>query len=197
MITKRKMIELIVDRLGSSGTPSDLRRRYPFQVVEELIGKVYSDIAYTTPWAAEDLALEYCDIPVNGKKAVLPVKPVGSFGVLWVSDCDKMYPVDQGGMEHKILQRVAPCRVPGCRLVGGKTLVFDECEDGKTVDVLMIPAFPSLSADDNVAMPGTEGRVYELVIQLMRLTDTRVEDVYNDGREDEPKTPPKPQNVEG
>lgn len=196
MITKRKLIELIQDRLGSSGTPADLRTRYPFQVVEVLIAKAYADIAYLNPSAAEDLAIQYTGITVTAGVASLPVKPVGSFGVLWVESAGVLIPVEQGGMESKILKKVEPGKLKGCLLQNGNTLKIWDC-DIDTVDVLMIPDFAELDQSQEVVMPGVEMMIYQQVIEVIRSTDTRPQEVYNDGREDAPKVAPKEIKVNG
>lgn len=190
MITKKKLIELIQDRLGSTGTPADLRSRYPFQVIEALIAKAYADIAYVNPPAAEDLAIQYTDVPIVAGVATLPVKPVGSFGILWVEAAGVFIPVDQGGIENKILKKVEPGKIKSCVLRNGNTLKFSNCNIN-SVDILMIPDFAELDEQQNIDMPGAEMLIYQQVIEIMRLTDTRPQEVYNDGREDAPKVPPK------
>lgn len=196
MITKRKLIELIQDRLGSSGTPADLRSRYPFQVIEVLIAKAYSDLAYINPPSAEDIAIQYTDISVTAGLATLPVKPVGSFGILWVESAGVFIPVEQGGTESKILNSVEPGKLKGCLLQNGNVLKIWDC-DIDTVDVLMIPDFAELDENQNIAMPGVEMMIYQQVIEVMRSTDVRPQEVYDDGREDDPKVAPKQINVNG
>lgn len=193
MSTKRKGIELIQDRLAGAGAEADIRKRYPYRVVEALISRVYRDVSLKSqPWL-NDMAMEY-SYDVEGCDVVLSPKPVGSHGVIWVESAGVMYPVDQGGMESKILSIVEPGRIPGCRLINGKTLRFDKKICGK-VCVMMIASFDDLQDDDEWIMPGADSTIYEMVVQLLRMTDQRPEENYNDGRDDFMRVQPKQERV--
>lgn len=193
MITKRKLIELIQDRLGSTGTPADIRKRYRYQTVEELIGMVYSDVSYMSPDVVVDMAMEY-PYAISGTTIKLSPKPVGTHGIVWVSKDNSLLPFDFGGMENRILSTTEPGRIPGCYLRNGDALVFSKPLDGEVV-VLMVPLFQDLGEADNVLMIGAEAKIYEMVVQLIRITDVRPEDVYNDGRDDSAKVQPKQERV--
>ena len=94
-----------------------------------------------------------------------------------------MIPVDQGGMEGKILGVVEPGRIPGCKLVNGTKIVYDIKPD-EPLKVLMVPNYSDLDDDDNVVMMGVDTKVYQMVIQLIKMTDQAPEEFYNDGRDD-------------
>lgn len=193
MSTKRKGIELLQDRLAGAGAEADIRKRYPYRVVEALISRVYRDVSLNNlPWM-NDMAREYA-FDVEGCDVKLTPLPVGSHGILWVEVDGAMYPVDQGGMESKILKKVEPGRVPGCRLVNGNTLVFDNKICGKAC-VMMIPSFDALQDDDEWLIPGAESTMYEMVVQMIRLTDQRPEENFNDGRDDVLRVQPKQERV--
>ena len=185
MITKRKEIELIQNRLAGTGTVEDLSKRYPYKVISEMIGKAYSDVFATDPASMQDMAIEY-DLVLstnNGNYSTLPVRPIGSSGLLWVEGNSQMIPVDQGGMEGKILGVVEPGRIPGCKLVNGTKIVYDIKPD-EPLKVLMVPNYSDLDDDDNVVMMGVDTKVYQMVIQLIKMTDQAPEEFYNDGRDD-------------
>jgi hypothetical protein len=185
MITKRKEIELIQNRLAGTGTVEDLSKRYPYKVISEMIGKAYSDVFATDPASMQDMAIEY-DLVLstnNGNYSTLPVRPIGSSGLLWVEGNSQMIPVDQGGMEGKILGVVEPGRIPGCKLVNGTKIVYDIKPD-EPLKVLMVPNYSDLDDDDNVVMMGVDTKVYQIAIQLIKMTDQAPEEFYNDGRDD-------------
>jgi hypothetical protein len=185
MITKRKEIELIQNRLAGTGTVEDLSKRYPYKVISEMIGKAYSDVFTTDPAAMQDMAIEY-DLVLStdsGNYSTLPVRPIGSSGLLWVEGNSQMIPVDQGGMEGKILGVVEPGRIPGCRLVNGTKIVYD-IKPAEPLKVLMVPNYSDLDDDDNVIMMGVDTKVYQIAIQLIKMTDQAPEEFYNDGRDD-------------
>jgi len=197
MITKRKLIELIQDRLSSTGTTADIRKRYPYVVVSEFISKVYSDSSVLEPDSLQDMAIEYSlALTTSGTtySSTLTTRPVGSWGLLWVSGNNQLIPVDQGGMQGKILGTVEPGRIPGCRLVGN-TIVYDS-KPVEPLAVLMVPNFSDLADTDNVIMMGNDTKVYQLVADLIRRTDNRPEETYNDGRDDAMRVQPKREFLE-
>lgn len=197
MITKVKLIELLQDRLSGAGTTSDIRKRYPYTVIEAIVSKVYSDSSSLDPESLQDMALEYTlTLTQTGTvfSSSLPVRPVGSWGLLWVSGNEQFIPTSQGGMQNKILGIVEPGRINGCRLVGD-TIVYDRKPE-EPLSVLMVPNFDDLSNNDNVIMMGNDTKIYEAVVRLIRMTDVRPEEVYNDGRDDSMKVQPKRENLE-
>lgn len=197
MQTKRHLRETIQDRLGAAGAPADIRKFYPSQIIDQFIGKVYSDLAQQKPKVLQDMALEY-DLTLsntgNTFYSTLPVKPIGSFGILWVEGNGIFIPTDQGGMEAKILKKVEPGRIPGCRLVGN-TIRYDS-KPVEPLTALMIPDYKELSDNDNVIMTGAEVQVYRMVVELIRVTDIRPEEIYNDGKDDSRPLPKKTQTVQ-
>lgn len=185
MITKRKEIELIQNRLAGTGTVEDLSKRYPYKVISEMVGKAYSDVFATDPASMQDMAMEY-DLTLstdNGYYSTLPVRPIGSSGLLWVEGNSQLIPVDQGGMEGKIMGVVEPGRIPGCKLVNGTKIVYD-VKPVEPLKVLMVPNYSDLDDDDNVIMMGVDTKVYQIAIQLIKMTDQAPEEFYNDGRDD-------------
>lgn len=182
MIEKRKLIELIQDRIVGSGLFADVERLFPYEAVSELVGFAYSDFALSSSSFTEDLAREYTFTP-SGKTVVLTPKPIGSAGILWVSNKGIMYPVSQGGMEEKMLSTVEPGAMKGCYLVNGNTLKF-ECDMTGDVEVLMIPAFTDLEDDDIIAVPGIENQLYGIIIQTLSMTMGRPPELYSDTKPD-------------
>lgn len=185
MITKRKLIELVQNSLSSADTTADIRKRYPYPRVNEFIAKVYSDSSVLDPESLQDMAIEYSlTLTQSGNtySSTLSTRPVGSWGLLWVSGNNAMIPVDQGGMQGKILGIVEPGRIPGCRLVGD-TIVYDSKPEEPLL-ALMVPNFSDLLDTDNVIAMGNDVKIYQMVVQLIKFTDVRPEETYNDGRDD-------------
>lgn len=193
MSTKRVGIELLCNRLSGSGVEADLNKRYPYKVVEQVIARVYRDSSLTSQPFFKDMAQDY-EYDIDGKEITLSPKPVGSHGLIWVEVDGVFQQVFQGGMEAKILRAVEPGANGGCRLINGKRLKFEDCFTGK-VCVTMIPAFEDLADTDEWLMPGAESAMYEMVVQLIKLTDIRPEEAYNDGRDDVLRVEPKQQRV--
>lgn len=192
MISKQENIEVIQDRLNGSGTPDDIRKFYPFSIISALLSKAWSDLFSENPMSMEDMAVEY-DLVIStdaGFYSTLLVKPIGSAGILWVEGNKIFIPVDQGGMESKILGIVEPGKIPGCRLVSGSKLVFDS-RPSEPVKAMYIPNFDDMDDDDNMIVIGADSLLYMRVIQMIKSTDGQPEEFYNDGRNDSRKVQPK------
>lgn len=185
MITKQKNIELIQDRLASTGNVEDIYKRYPYPVMDALIAKLYSDLWDEDPESLQDMALEYTLTlsTDSGYYSNLTVRPVGSSGIVWVEGGGEMIPVVQGGMEGKILAKVEPGGIPRCRLVNGSKIVFDS-KPMEPLTAMMIPDYSDLDDDDNVVMMGADSKIYLAILEVVRRTDKAPEEFYNDGRDD-------------
>jgi hypothetical protein len=192
MISKQENIEVIQDRLSGSGTPDDIRKFYPYSIIEAIVSKAYSDLWNENPESMNDMAMEY-DLTLstdNGYYSTLSIKPIGSAGLLWVQGNNVFIPTVQGGMQGKILSLVEPGGIPKCQLVNGTKIVFTSKPE-EPLKALYIPNYDDLDDDDNVVLMGAESAIYMKVIQMIRATDGNPEEFYNDGRNDARKVPPK------
>lgn len=183
MITKRRLIELVQNRLAGGDAPSDVQGKYPKQVISQLLTLVYADIATQKRMLVRNMALPYesAVITANGQYyLVLPVKPInGMNGVVWVSKGGKMYPINQGIEQAEIMARLLPmveCSVT--RIVGNK-LYFSSNPNETTVSLEILPDFQGLSEDDNVCVEGMESEMFSMVMAKMRDNASQLEEVYN------------------
>lgn len=186
-MNKQVLTELIQHRLGSGEAPQDVRRRYPYQEIERILGILYSDQGYLNFMTLQDMAMSYSTTATKvGTKwqVTLPVKPVGSFGIISVTDGCIWYPVYQGGQEKFVLSIANPNMKNSCVLTGGDTLVFN-CKPEENIDVLMVPDYYSLDPSDEIILPGGLNTVFEGCIRIMMATDNRVQERFNDNRDDQ------------
>ncbi len=207
MLTKRQTIELIENRLAGAGTTADLRRRYPRAIIEAIIGKVYADIAFTNAYMMQDLAntydISYTETTLSTGKceysAILSVNPLGSFSFVSVEFGDKFYPMQQGKQEGFVMNKVMPNRIAGCYLRTadkGWKLIFTEKPILENGTATYVPDFRSMDDNAPLLFNGGEVALYKAVVELIKYTDQRPGEEFNDGTDDLSNIPPKPQIVE-
>ena len=185
-MNKRVTIELIQSRLGSGDAPADLRRRYSYQEIERILGITYSDMGYMDAMALQDMALSYSAtvVPSGAQyEATLPVKAVGSFGIISVESGNYWYPVYQGAQEQFILGIANPNMRISCQLVNANKLVFKRKPEDDLV-VVMVPDFKDLEDSDEIIMPGGLSTLFEACLRVMQATDGRQQERFNDNRDD-------------
>lgn len=191
MITKRQLIETIQNRLASGDVTEDIKGKYPYQVIAYVLNLAYTDAVFGNPNAKKDLSVRYSSEVTcqHGQYSVkLPVLPLlGSEGITYVegSDCT-WYPIRMGSTENRMMNLIKPqTNLITCYL-RGKKIYFNQ-KPTETVFFDIVPNVADMDDDDIISIPGQESAIYNMVIQMIMQTNTKPEEVYNNGVPDTDK----------
>lgn len=198
MITKRVLIELIQNRLAGGIVPADLQGKYPKQVIDRLIGLVYSDISYKNKKAVRNMALPYTSTVISANDRyyiVLPVSPInGMSGVVWITGLNgTIIPTSNGLEQGNIMSKILPQIGVFAQNIEQNKMYFNENPIATTVKIDIIPDFNSLGENDNVCVEGVVSDIFSMVMAKMRENVSQLEEVYNNqvADTDRPQTPSK------
>ena len=194
-MTKRQLIELIQERLASGDVPNDILGRYKYNTVAAILDIIFQEASVSDNELTTNMTTPY-NVPIicsNGKyTSVLPVSPIaGNKSVKYATDdaCNNYFArqsEDQNIFLNTIKNMVKPEFY-----VRGKQVNWTSKPYSDTITFYVIPSFLDSSEDDEVVMPTAIGPIFARVIELIRSTDARPEEVINNTVED---NTPRPTN---
>jgi hypothetical protein len=194
-MTKRQLIELIQERLASGDVPNDILGRYKYNTVAAILDIIFQEASVSDNELTTNMTTPY-NVPVvcaNGKyTSVLPVSPIaGNKSVKYATDdaCNNYF-ARQSEDQNIFLNTIKNMARPEF-YVRGKQVNWTGKPYSDTITFYIIPSFLDSSEDDEVVMPTAIGPIFARVIELIRSTDTRPEEVINNTVED---TNPRPTN---
>jgi hypothetical protein len=194
-MTKRQLIELIQERLASGDVPNDILGRYKYNTIAAILDIVFQEASTADNELTQNMAVPYtvgvtC---ANGKyTSVLPVSPIaGNKSVKYATDdCCNNYFARQTEDQNIFLSTIK--RMGKAEFyVRGKQVNWTAEPLSENITFYIIPSFLDSSEDDEVVMPTTVGPIFARVIELIRSTDARPEEVINNTVED---NTPRPTN---
>jgi hypothetical protein len=194
-MTKRQLIELIQERLASGDAPNDILGRYKYNTIAALLDIVFQEAATADNELTQNMATPYTVSVTcaNGKyTSVLPVSPIaGNKSVKYATDdCCNNYFARQTEDQNLFLRTIKRMGKPEF-YVRGKQVNWTSQPLSDNITFYIIPSFLDSAEDDEVVMPSTVGPIFARVIELIRSTDTRSEEVINNTVED---NNPRPTN---
>jgi hypothetical protein len=187
-MTKRDLIDLIQERLASGDVPNDIMGRYKYQTVSALIAIVYQEAATADNSVLGTMVLPY-DLNVtceNGKYfSMLTAAPAyGPMSVKYATDsCGNTYYSRQSDDQNLFLSRIKNMSKPEF-YVRGKKLIWTCNPDFDTTTVYMVPNFLDMDDNEEAVMPNSISAILTRVIELVRSTDTRPQEVVNNTSQD-------------
>lgn len=194
-MTKRQLIELIQERLASGDVPNDILGRYKYNTVAAILDIIFQEASVSDNELTTNMTTPYI-VPVtcaNGKyTSILPVSPIaGNKSVKYATDdaCNNYF-ARQGEDQNIFLNTIKNMARPEF-YVRGKQVNWTGKPYSDTITFYIIPSFLDSSEDDEVVMPTAIGPIFARVIELIRSTDTRPEEVINNSVED---NNPRPTN---
>jgi len=194
-MTKRQLIELIQERLASGDVPNDILGRYKYNTVAAILDIIFQEASVSDNELTTNMTTPYI-VPVtcaNGKyTSILPVSPIaGNKSVKYATDdaCNNYF-ARQSEDQNIFLNTIKNMARPEF-YVRGKQVNWTGKPYSDTITFYIIPSFLDSSEDDEVVMPTAIGPIFARVIELIRSTDTRPEEVINNSVED---NNPRPTN---
>lgn len=194
-MTKRQLIELIQERLASGDVPNDILGRYKYNTVAAILDIIFQEASVSDNELTTNMTTPY-NVPVtcsNGKyTSILPVSPIaGNKSVKYATDdaCNNYF-ARQGEDQNIFLNTIKNMARPEF-YVRGKQVNWTGKPYSDTITFYIIPSFLDSSEDDEVVMPTAIGPIFARVIELIRSTDARPEEVINNTVED---NTPRPTN---
>jgi len=194
-MTKRQLIELIQERLASGDVPNDILGRYKYNTIAALLDIVFQEASNADNELTQNMAVPYTVSVTcaNGKyTSILPVSPIaGNKSVKYATDdCCNNYFARQTEDQNIFLATIK--RMGKAEFyVRGKQVNWTAEPLSENITFYIIPSFLDSSEDDEVVMPTTIGPIFARVVELIRSTDTRPEEVINNTVED---NTPRPTN---
>jgi len=194
-MTKRQLIELIQERLASGDVPNDILGRYKYNTIAALLDIVFQEAATADNDLTQNMAIPYtvgvtCEY---GKyTSTLPVSPImGNKSVKYATDdCCNNYFARQTEDQNLFLKTIKKMSKPEF-YVRGKQVNWTSEPLSQNITFYIIPSFLDSGEDDEVVMPSSIGPIFARVVDLIRSTDTRSEEVINNTVED---NTPRPTN---
>lgn len=187
-MTKRQLIELIQERLASGDVPNDILGRYKYNTIAALLDIVFQEASTADNELTQNMAVPYT-VGVTcayGKyTSTLPVSPIaGNKSVKYATDdCCNNYFARQTEDQNLFLKTIKKMGKPEF-YVRGKQVNWSSQPLSENITFYIIPSFLDSSEDDEVVMPTTIGPIFARVVELIRSTDTRPEEVINNTVED-------------
>jgi hypothetical protein len=172
MITKRRFIELVQDRLAGGDATMDVQGKYAYTVIEEAINMVFSDIVSKDRYLAKEMAITYDQLVVCNK-TLLSARPIlGMKGIVWIEDSNGVnIPSAQGFEENKIMDYIMPQVGRKATNITGSYLFFKGVTTSniQSVEIIitMIPNIKDLDEDDNLIVEDKFTQMYDLVRQIV------------------------------
>jgi len=187
-MTKRQLIELIQERLASGDVPNDILGRYKYNTIAALLDIVFQEASTADNDLTQNMAIPYT-VGVTcayGKyTSTLPVSPIaGNKSVKYATDdCCNNYFARQSEDQNLFLSTIKKMGRPEF-YVRGKQVNWTSQPLSDNVTFYIIPSFLDSGEDDSVVMPTAIGPIFARVIELIKSTDTRPEEVINNTVED-------------
>ena len=194
-MTKRQLIELIQERLASGDVPNDILGRYKYNTVAAILDIIFQEASVSDNELTTNMTTPYNVVVAcsNGKyTSVLPVSPIaGNKSVKYATDdaCNNYF-ARQSEDQNIFLNTIKNMARPEF-YVRGKQVNWTGKPYSDTITFYIIPSFLDSSENDEVVMPTAIGPIFARVIELIRSTDTRPEEVINNSVED---NTPRPTN---
>jgi hypothetical protein len=197
MSTKRIGIELLQNRLASGDVPADLRGRYAKPVIAELLNRVYSDILNEDSYKKKDISV-VATLSRQGTSGAyyitIPKRLMqGSTSITWVESCGNWHPLRNGKTENKVLNIIQPQTEDITCYLSGETLYFNGTP-GESIELTYVPNVREMEDEDVLYMTGAETTVFNMVVDLIRKTDTRPEEVLGENQVEDQSYKPRPVN---
>jgi hypothetical protein len=194
-MTKRQLIELIQERLASGDVPNDILGRYKYNTIAALLDIVFQEASNADNELTQNMAVPYvvgvtC---TNGNyTSVLPVSPIaGNKSVKYATDdCCNTYFARQTEDQNiflKTIKRMGKAEF----YVRGKQVNWTAEPLSENITFYIIPSFLDSAEDDEVVMPTTVGPIFARIIELIKSTDVRPQEVINNTVQD---NVPRPTN---
>lgn len=189
MITKRDLITTLQNRLSGGDCPDDVKGKYHPQVLERVCDMVFTELVFSNPNLAKDLALPYTVTPtdVNGTwTATLPVPlAFDSKSIIWVWGCDPSdrYVVNDGIIGKAMMLVLKPHSARISFYPDGDVVKFSR-KPNSTVTMYLIPNISSMDEDDQIVLTGKESTFFMACFQAIRAMDGRPMDVINNQKPD-------------
>jgi len=194
-MTKRQLIELIQERLASGDVPNDILGRYKYNTIAALLDIVFQEASNTDNDLTQSMAIPYT-VGVTcayGKYiSTLPVSPIaGNKSVKYATDdCCNNYFARQTEDQNIFLSTIKKMGKPEF-YVRGKQVNWTSQPASENITFYIIPSFLDSGEDDEVVMPTAIGPIFARIIDLIKATDARPEEVINNTVED---NTPRPTN---
>lgn len=194
-MTKRQLIELIQERLASGDVPNDILGSYKYNTIAALLDIVFQEASTIDNELTQNMAIPYT-VPVTcayGKYiSTLPVSPIaGNKSVKYATDdCCNNYFARQTEDQNIFLSTIKNMAKAEF-YVRGKQVNWTSQPASENITFYIIPSFLDSSEDDEVVMPTAIGAIFARIVELIRSTDTRSQEVINNAVED---NTPRPTN---
>ena len=194
-MTKRQLIELIQERLASGDVPNDILGRYKYNTIAALLDIVFQEASTADNDLTQNMAIPYT-VGVTctyGKyTSTLPVSPIaGNKSVKYATDdCCNNYFARQSEDQNLFLSTIKKMGKPEF-YVRGKQVNWTSQPLSDNITFYIIPSFLDSGEDDSVVMPTAIGPIFARIIDLIKATDVRPEEVINNTVED---NTPRPTN---
>jgi len=194
-MTKRQLIELIQERLASGDVPNDILGRYKYNTIAALLDIVFQEASTADNELTQNMAVPYT-IGVTcayGKyTSTLPVSPIaGNKSVKYATDdCCNTYFARQTEDQNIFLKTIKKMAKPEF-YVRGKQVNWTSEPLSENITFYIIPSFLDSSEDDEVVMPTTVGPIFARIIELIKSTYVKPQEVINNTVED---NSPRPTN---
>lgn len=194
-MTKRQLIELIQERLAAGDVPNDILGRYKYNTIAALLDIVFQEASNADNELTQSMATPYVVTVTcaNGKyTSILPVSPIaGNRSVKYATDdCCNNYFARQTEDQNLFLKTIKKMVKPEF-YVRGRQVNWTSQPLSDNITFYIIPSFLDSSENDEVVMPSAVGPIFARVVELIRSTDTRSEEVINNTVED---NNPRPTN---
>jgi hypothetical protein len=194
-MTKRQLIELIQERLASGDVPNDILGRYKYNTIAALLDIVFQEAATADNDLTQSMAIPYIvgvTCAYGNYTSTLPVSPIaGNKSVKYATDdCCNNYFARQTEDQNLFLKTIKKMSKPEF-YVRGKQVNWTSEPLSQNITFYIIPSFLDSGEDDEVVMPSSIGPIFSRVVDLIRSTDARSEEVINNTVED---NTPRPTN---
>ena len=194
-MTKRQLIDLIQERLAAGDVPNDILGRYKYNTIAALLDIVFQEASNADNELTQSMATPYVVTVTcaNGKyTSILPVSPIaGNRSVKYATDdCCNNYFARQTEDQNLFLKTIKKMVKPEF-YVRGRQVNWTSQPLSDNITFYIIPSFLDSSENDEVVMPSAVGPIFARVVELIRSTDTRSEEVINNTVED---NNPRPTN---
>ena len=194
-MTKRQLIELIQERLASGDVPNDILGRYKYNTIAALLDIVFQEAATADNDLTQSMAIPYIvgvTCSHGNYTSTLPVSPIaGNRSVKYATDdCCNNYFARQTEDQNLFLKTIKKMGKPEF-YVRGRQVNWTSEPLSPNITFYIIPSFLDSEENQEVVMPSAVGPIFARVIELIKSTDTRSEEVINNTVED---NGPRPTN---
>lgn len=171
MISKRKFIELVQDRLSGGDATMDVQGKFSYGAIEAVTNIVLSDIVANNRSLAEQFALT-SNYSVSENKVLLSIKPIlGMKGIIFINSSFGMIPTTMGVGEASIMSIIMPSMTKYAKNIVGNYLFFVGLNTNNpivNIDLSVVPDFESMDEDDNFIVEANFEVLLRKVMELMQ-----------------------------